>query len=334
MIVFGGSIQPPCPPNAGCAGPSRKQIMRDGASYDPVANSWQALRDAPGGVTYGSALWTGREMVVVAPSLTGIRRDTQRASTLAYDPARDRWRRLPAPPQRGWIAGGIRTGDQVLYWQSEEREGRHDWLLDPADGSWTRLPPDPFPDTHDRSYVWIGDRLLFTALLSSRVGSDAPSTYRVADYDLVKGRWRKRPPSPVGFWDPNWFHYKGYVVNPSQQVESDGREQSDRPSPGGVLNLRTGRWRPVAQANVSYRRFLTRCDLPRIGPAGPWLAGGGPVLVSVRPRAWSLAPRCPRLTRPDVGVWTGEEIVIWGGPARKYRINSNAGFAWRPPVPD
>jgi len=35
-----------------------------------------------------------------------------------------------------------------------------------------------------------------------------------------------------------------------------------------------------------------------------------------------------------VGVWTGEEIVIWGGPARKYRINSNAGFAWRPPVPD
>ncbi len=221
----------------------------------------------------------------------------------------------------------------MVFWQTEERRSFDDWMLDPAAGTWTRLPPDPYPATHDRSYTWVGDRLIFTALLSSGVNAPGPGYYQVADFDIATEEWHVREESPVGSWDPNWFFHQGLLVNPSQDVDSGGGTPRQQPSPGGAMNPVTGEWSTIPQTNVSYQQFIASCELPRIGSAGPWLAGGGPILVSMQPTDWVKVPSCPQLAKPDVGVWTGSELIIWGGPNANYRENTNIGLSWQPPAP-
>lgn len=33
------------------------------------------------------------------------------------------------------------------------------------------------------------------------------------------------------------------------------------------------------------------------------------------------------------GDWTGEQLIVWGGPAADYQANLNSGLAWTPPPP-
>ena len=75
--------------------------VRDGAAFYPRANRWRPIAPAPvalnlAGWPSPSTVWTGRELVVVGALLDDNNAATRRhVIGLAYDPAADRWRRLP-----------------------------------------------------------------------------------------------------------------------------------------------------------------------------------------------------------------------------------------------
>ncbi len=332
MIVVGGTDMPLCPPGADCTGPTDTQRLGDGAAYDPVTDTWRRIADAPQSLTYAQAIWTGTEMLVLAPRL-GAQTEgdvEQDAATLLYDPVKDSWRTLdpgPAaypPNQLGW------TGRYVVVPQGSE-EGRDvgDWLLDPATGSWQRLPDDPFPATFDRALTWTGDELVFTGLLIDEPGSDE-QTFVVAKLDLDSMRWEREPRSPVRFWTQAWYWFDERVVTAIQQNST-----SDDSTVGssGALDPRTGGWEPVPQSPLSYDEANEGCALPAIGPAGDWLAEGGPILVSLEAASTTRTPPCPQLNDPHVGVWTGDALVVWGGSDSEYTTNRAVGLVWEPPAP-
>ena len=90
-----------------------------------------------------------------------------------------------------------------------------------------------------------------------------------------------------------------------------------------------GAWETLANGAVPEGS----CRMPRVGPGPQWLAGGGPLLTSAQPDATLLAPRCDALPEPDVAVWAGDELIMWGGPDEGYGGNTAVGLRWRPPAP-
>jgi hypothetical protein len=78
----------------------------DGAAYDPEADTWRTLPDAPFSSSDAAAVWTGNEVVV----LGGFDYPVNAA---AYDPATDEWRSL-VDPEGYLVAGPVWTGTSVL----------------------------------------------------------------------------------------------------------------------------------------------------------------------------------------------------------------------------
>jgi hypothetical protein len=331
MLVVGGSDQPVCPPMADCAGPTADERLSDGAAYDPEGDSWRPIADAPQSVTYAQAVWTGEVAIVLVPEI-GPQTDgdvAQQAATLAYDPEANRWRRLDDPPEQFGILGPG-TGEQPVLWQSEETARGADWLLDPESGSWSRLPDDPFPATYDRSYTWDGENFLFTAMLTPETDADpdAARTFQLAELDWASRTWTVLPETPVRFGEAAWFVTDGVLVNPTQDWYYEGLDHS-----GGIYDLRTGEWRDLPEPD-EVSGDQTVCDLPKIGVGDTWIAGGYGGLVSVNPDTSIYVASCAPLHQPHVGVWAGDELIVYGGTDPSFKRNLTIGLRWTPPAPE
>jgi hypothetical protein len=92
-----------------------------GARYDPARDRWRPLADGPLDTAWlAAALWTGAALLVW--NATGIRGgDPARAfgpgDGAAWDPAADRWVRLPRSPLGGAEgAVAVWTGRAALVW--------------------------------------------------------------------------------------------------------------------------------------------------------------------------------------------------------------------------
>ncbi len=121
------------------------------AAYDPHTNAWRRIAALPatGPRFSGSAVWTGRELVVAGAG-------AQSRAALAYAPARNRWRRLAPLPSSRAGAAAFWTGDRVLLWGASARG----LAYDPRANRWATLPPAPLRAPETTSAVWTGRSLL------------------------------------------------------------------------------------------------------------------------------------------------------------------------------
>ncbi len=95
-------------------GTSEESTADDGAAYDPVAQRWRRLARAPlQGMYGGTGVWTGRELWLLGGNGDPNGRQTLSAAA-AYEPAEDRWRRLPDVPLRVSAAAWSRQTGQAI----------------------------------------------------------------------------------------------------------------------------------------------------------------------------------------------------------------------------
>jgi hypothetical protein len=119
---------------------SRFAAVRDGAAYDPIADSWRSLPPAPLALNDANAVWTGKEMVVLGALLDANNHSTTRhARGIAFDPKSDRWRQLPAYPLSQQASSVAWTGSEVLAWDYELEAGAYN----ATDDTWRELPDLP-----------------------------------------------------------------------------------------------------------------------------------------------------------------------------------------------
>lgn len=316
MLVVGGTTGPPCPPTADCAGPSDDTLRSDGAAYDPATDTWQAIPAAPRPVVGGLAAWSGTEMVVVTGGVT-----------LAYDPLGESWRYLDPPPDGGFNQTVVT--DQGIVFGSYDKRPRSgmgsDWLLDPLVGTWLPMPADPFGESYDRSLAWDGERLwLLSMSVANHSKAYGGAASRVAV--LEDGAWRVVSATPPMVYGQQWWFFEGLLVAPVSSASPNARL-------GVFVTPGSTEWSSIPIAAVDPDDGLQECTLPPIGPGPEWLAGGGPVLTSLDPLATTVVPPCAQLALPDVAVWSGDQLIIWGGIAAGYEDNVNIGLTWRPPPP-
>jgi hypothetical protein len=321
LVVWGG----------GAGGPENWRPAGAGAAYDPAADRWDALPPAPvAGRNGTTAVWTGREVLFWGGAAG---HDTFLADGAAYDPATRQWRVLPAAPigpraehQAVW------TGREMLVWGGITRccpvdSELHDpaaAAYDPATNQWSTIAVVPPP--------WSGDDGTAVTMVAPPVHTTAPATGqdgtaggrqpaiwrhgRLALYDRDGDAWTEAPgtqPPPLP-GDAALPSTTGDPFALGTAVEGDVFTWTGKAGELQGLAWRPsdGTWRRTATLEAQSGASITAGEPGRIFAA----AGQSARVLEYRigDDRWEELPLPPVNTRSAaVLVWTGSELLFWGG---------------------
>lgn len=309
MIVWGGSPLP--------KGSLRSKPTRDGAAYDPRNDSWREIPRAPivGGSGY-SLTWTGEEMLVWGDPAIG--RSTTGNRGAAFNPVTNQWRRIPSGPLSGRSGHlAVWTGDELVVWggyltaANRERYDGEGAAFDPETDKWRPLSKAPLPAGYDAMGAWTGTEVIVMASPMGIEEDDYPKFAHAAAYDPSSDSWREleRPPfvtnvsPPSPFLDGELFLLS--LNGPVDGGETDGYDKSY--DTGGIFDSSREKW-------------LTHSDPPQ-RPNHTWgqVALDDEVVIDglaydPRTDSWRVLPKFPLKPREfPVVVWTGRELIVWGG---------------------
>ena len=342
----------------------------------PEQGTWRHIADPPIPPAGGMAtVWTGRQLVAWGGGSGGGGNWQASADGVAYDPAADRWDRLPRAPIPGRIgASAVWTGTDVLFWGGQAGAGTifaDGAAYDPATQRWRRLPPAPIGPRTQHQAVWTGREMV----VWGGYGQCCPIDSVIHDpaaaaYDPATDRWRRIADVP-----PPWSGDDGFAAT----VVSDGRPLIWRRGALGAYDPTTDTWRgvprfppppappagstidPVALAVAAGGDVFTwignagrlegsawrpststwRKAAPLDAQTGSTVvaAGDDRIFVAAGQSArvveyriaedrWSELPLPPIPTRSNAAlVWTGSELLVWGGAGDEGPEMD--GAAWR-----
>ena len=146
--------------------PSPARFAR-AAAYNPRTNSWRRIAPMP--TRGGSAVWDGREVLVVGG---GAKAD----SALAYNPRTNHWRRLASLPSHSYGGTSVWTGRRLLLWSGQT--GRSGLAYDPRTNRWSTLPAAPFRARGAPIVTWTGRSLIvWGGEIGTPVGKKTPPKF-------------------------------------------------------------------------------------------------------------------------------------------------------------
>jgi hypothetical protein len=265
------------------------------AAYDPSTDTWRRL-DAPPqteGLCRRSAVWTGEEMLVWGCGL------------IAFNPETNRWRRLPPAPV-GAPGLAVWTGRELIGWGGGCCGDAHSdgSAYDPTRNRWRRLAASPLAASQSPLGAWTGKELLLFVSGLDPDGGPVEGAVRAAAYRPATDTWRRIAPFPTtrqgaeAVWD-------GHELLVVGGVDSRGKPATA----GFAYNPAANSWRPIAPHEAAPEDSA-------VWAGGQLLLVSGNRLAAYDPGSnrWSLLPNAPLRSRVDTGaVWTGTELLVWGG---------------------
>ena len=288
----------------------------DGGRYNPVTDSWTAIvgRLAPSGRSGPTSIWTGSLMLVwggydgYSDVTTGAR----------YDPATDTWTATSTTgvPMSRFAHSAVWTGSEMVVWGGYHASPgfvvglRTGARYNPLADSWTETSTTDAPSERGgHAAVWTGHSMVVWG------GNGDPLGGR---YDPATDTWTATstigaPPAPVGH---------AAVWTGSEMVVWGGHNQSGYEDTGGRYDPVADTWMPLSTVNAPLGRtnhsaVWTGTDMVVWGGRDEglnFLGTGGrynPLSDSWRPT--SLGPNVPSPRRWHTTVWTGTEMIVWGG---------------------
>ncbi|MBI2552029.1 peptidoglycan DD-metalloendopeptidase family protein [Candidatus Uhrbacteria bacterium] len=324
MIVWGGFLQ------------DEFFTTNTGWKYDPVADSWNPVTtvDAPAGSASHTAVWTGSEMIVWGgedwlsdPVNTGGR----------YDPDLEAW--IPTStfnaPSARYLHVSVWTGSEMIVWGGDGGFGER-YLLsggryNPTTNTWTATSTTSTdqnaPTSGGEGYtaVWTGSEMILWGgtLCSWRGELCAQGRYRPTTNSWIPMYISGAPSQRDGFtavwtgaemivWGGDgagppfsWVYFNtGGRYNPPANTWSPTSITDDTPS---GRSDHTAVW--SGSAMLVWGGYFD-------GP-GTWdnyvLGSGG--RYSPTGNSWLPVSSmgAPAARRGHTAVWTGSEMIIWGG---------------------
>jgi hypothetical protein len=348
----------------GLAVPIARGLL-DGESDTPIrGDSWERLPRPPAndvlrGFEQGSAVWTGKEVILLAHSPYDPPHSPSRPPDgLAYNPATGRWRALPDPPPDQSIGGGrvgtVWTGKEVILLYATGAPIAYD----PAADAWRRVarPPTGFiSHAADPAPVWTGEEVLVWD--DSNIDDTSGKLIdggRGAAYHPQTDRWRRLPRSPLSnrTWSIQaWTGQLLLVIS-----GSCGDAGRIRCQDGAAYDPAANTWTPIpalaggaiapeaASAWTGSELIIWSSTTSQDGLRIRNTARA----YNPRSRRWRALPPAPITPRRLAGaVWAGDRLLVWGGirhlPGGKLAYPDDGaaydprGNRWRPlakaPVP-
>lgn len=322
VLIFGGD-RSYCPPESVCdhePGPA----LRDGAAYDPAADSWRPIAAAPMPIRSASAVLVNRTLyalVVAGPSVPAGQ------LFLTYDLDADEWRRLPAPDRSAYSLAAI--GDLLVASRQYTGTGVDDWTWDPDARTWRGLPDSPNQPWDLRQVVDLdGTGIL---LGQARIeGSKRFQGYLSAHRLDPRTRTWSQLTSPEQESRPAVDGSPWHVLDGLAVMASVLEDRFAGTGPfGGFVHPREG-WSPLP----ARPRILDRSEerLPWATAAGGGYVVAGRFALHVETRTWQELAALPELSglggAPAV-AWAGDRLFVWGGQ-QDPDTPMRGGWTWRP----
>lgn len=309
--------------------PSGTFFRRFNVAYLPGPNAWRQLPRGPRPVNNGEggnvAVWTGSKMLVLGPTAG------------AYNPATSTWRpvsREGPGATEGAVTGW--TGHQVLVWGgvccAPSNSGR---AYHVRTNAWTVMPAAPLTPRAFPAGAWTGRELVVAGGYVRAAGTGAVKTFRNgAAYNPATGTWRRLPLMPRP-------RSNAQAVWDGKEVLFLGGFRAPRTAPatrGMAYNPATNTW-----------RRLPAMRFGRVGFAAVWtgrhvLVWGGvsgrtgtalpPHGEAYNPatNTWTALPAAPLHGRAGpIAVWTGHQMIVWGGNFGNTAYTDGAAFTPRRP---
>ena len=327
MIVFGGGID--------------GSFLDTGGRFLVASNTWQAtsLSNAPSPRWFHAAAWTGNEMLIWGgrPSFSG---DANRNDGGRYDPVSDIWRPISthgAPAARSQCAA-VWTGTELLVWGGATDGGielNDGARYNPGSDTWRPISASGLSPRMEPAFVWTGNELIVFGGMKFTGGQ--LSFGDGARYDPAADTWKPLPATHgpgsrtghTAVWTGSRMIVWGGREVPSQVVLDSGAGYD----PG------SNEWTPLAVSVASPGRMYHAA----IWSGGEMIVWGGQrdlwTIVNTGARwnaasgMWSSttqvgAPGKRQFWRPDLGVWTGEGMLICAGS--DYPASLDSTYLYRP----
>jgi N-acetylneuraminic acid mutarotase len=137
--------------------PFVREVLSDGARYDPVADIWEPMSTlgAPTGRTNAATAWTGSDLLIWG----GFGTDSTLVNDgAAYNPDTDTWHPIasaPDPPPDG--ASSVWTGTELFVWGPNPGA-----RYNPATNTWSvmRMDGQPSGDRGLNVTIWTGKEMI------------------------------------------------------------------------------------------------------------------------------------------------------------------------------
>jgi hypothetical protein len=306
--------------------------LGSGALYNPAVDSWRLVASAPVLMwprVLATAVWTGTVVVIWGGGDPAGTSDFQTGGV--YDPATNTWKMmsLDQAPSARRAPRGVWTGSRVLFWGGWLRSGVPEdkaFLYDPNNDTWSQTSNSGTPPKLSDATSGFSGSSFFVYGGRPNGAGESSAFFR---YQPATDAWAAlaEGPSPrygaFGAWDGSKFVVWG------------GRRGTGAPVPlvdGGRYDPSGGTWSSVTTSGAPSARHAAHRETgwaARIGGERTLFVGGyggSPPLTEANVQhnggiynsttnGWSLTPTWPSGETHlwGVAVWTGSELVLWGG---------------------
>ena len=315
MVIWGGNEAP---------------YLNTGARYDPVSDTWSPTSvsaQTPAARNGHTAIWTGSRMIVWG----GVNGTTGLLDTGGlYDPAANAWsatKTQGAPGARS-AHTAVWSGSEMIVWGGGLNTGGR---YDPVQNTWsatstgTGVPTPRFSN----AAVWTGTRMLIWG------GSSGTTLLgNGARYDPVSNSWAAMSGSGAPTERRN---HVAVWTGTRMLVWGGSGDASDlqRPNTGGRYDPVSDTWLPtrtspadpartVHTATWTGSEMIVFGGLPNF--SSPEL--GDPRRYDPATDTWSnlSSSNAPSARRGHSAVWTGSEVVLWGGSSSGTLLGDGARY--------
>ena len=296
----------------------------DGAQYNPVANTWTTMSTvgAPSGRYNHTAVWTGGRMIIWGGDpLDMIYGSSTLSNGASYNPIANTWTPLNTAnqPSIRSLHTAVWTGTEMLVWGGQgdgypEPGGRYNL----AANTWQTLPAAPGtgePAERQRATaVWTGSEMIVWG------GENSGFYLRTGGrYNPTANTWNNLSLQGA----PSGRQYHTAVWTGSQMLIWGGSDTMATTGSGARYNPATDKWTGIATSNAPAGRAAhvaawTGSEMLVWGgfqsnPTNIFPAAGGRYNPATDTWKTMNITNQPTTVSFSAAVWTGSEMLVWGG---------------------
>jgi hypothetical protein len=258
-----------------------------------AAFAWSALRESHDGAASSSTSAPGRAAVVEFP---------------------EGWTELPAPPVYHDDPVAAWTGQELVLWGGNERDGDEHYAdgfaFDPAASAWRRIAASPLVGRSWPAAAWTGEELVIWGG-SHGSWAGASGLGDGAAYDPISDTWRMIAPAPVPPNSPIVTAWTG------RELVVWGSYRGDAAGTGAAYEPATDTWRTIADPPIALNDVNTVWSGAEVFAFGANLGAGNhaetPFAVGAAydpaTDTWRTLPPSELSPQASDVAWTGSSML-------------------------
>lgn len=324
MIIWGGNVA--------------VYSLNDGGRYNPVTDTWTpvTITNAPTGRTFHHAIWTGTEMIIWG----GSNGSNELNSGGRYNPSTDTWAAggtsLTNAPTGLGGSSAVWTGTEMIIWGGNDGTNNFNTggRYNPSTDTWAAAGISTVnapSGRYSQSAVWTGTEMI---IWGGHAGNALNTGGR---YNPATDTWN--PAGVASLNAPTARYFAPAFWTGSQMLIWGGHGGANT---GGLYNPATDTWTAggTSMTNAPSNTFMeysavwTGSEMilwggsfagvrtnygARYNPStNSWFAGGTDTTMIGDGRT------------STAGVWTGNEMIVWGGLKPYSSVPTNSGAIYYP----